>query len=153
IVGDRDVDFVHNAPRLVAAIRGAKVEMATLHAAGHNAHLEQPDAFNDEVVRFAREIDYLAPLTTAQRCRRPAAAATLFLMGWAAIAYGSWMLVRSDGNAAVPAPAPTQARVAALRTPGAPGVDTTRAAVAPGASSPTSPPPTQSPSQAAASAT
>lgn len=114
LVGERDVDFVYNAPRLVAAIRTAKVEVATIHGAGHNAQIEQPDEFNAAVVRFAREIDYLPPLTVTQKWARPALVAAGFLFGWAAIGYGSWLIVSSGDD---PPPQPVAAPVAASVAP------------------------------------
>lgn len=99
VAGDRDLDFVHGAPRLVAAIRRAPVQMATIPGAGHNVQLEEPDAFNHELVAFARQVAYLPPPTFAQRYRRPFLMGAGFVIGWIAIGWGAYTLVSSGANA------------------------------------------------------
>ncbi len=60
VVGNRDIEFVRNAPRMIASLRRNVVQMVTLEDAGHAANLEQPEVFNAAVVEFARGTGYLA---------------------------------------------------------------------------------------------
>ena len=66
VVGNRDAEFVRNAPRLVASLRRNIVQMVTLEDAGHAANLEQPEVFNAAVIRFATDCGYLADLKKAE---------------------------------------------------------------------------------------
>ena len=59
VIGDRDPDFVRNAPAFVAAMPAKLVRSITISDAGHAANLEKPAQFNAALVAFAREIDYL----------------------------------------------------------------------------------------------
>jgi pimeloyl-ACP methyl ester carboxylesterase len=69
VVGDRDKDFVLNAPRMVASMRRNAVQMVTIEDAGHAANLEQPELFRDAVVAFARSIDYIPEAASVSRRR------------------------------------------------------------------------------------
>lgn len=59
VVGDRDQEFVQNAPRLVANLRRNIVQMVTLEGAGHAANLEQPALFNAALLEFAIGLGYV----------------------------------------------------------------------------------------------
>jgi 2-succinyl-6-hydroxy-2,4-cyclohexadiene-1-carboxylate synthase len=59
IAGERDRDFMHGAPRMVAQMRQNRVQLVTFEDAGHAANLEEPDLFEEAVVGFAQEIGYL----------------------------------------------------------------------------------------------
>lgn len=59
VIGDRDAEFVENAPRLLRAIPPGLARQVTLRGAGHAANLEAPAEFERAVVEFAREIGYL----------------------------------------------------------------------------------------------
>lgn len=59
VAGERDPDFVHNAPRLVAQMRRNLVRMVTIEGAGHAANLERPDEFEAALFGFAQEIGFL----------------------------------------------------------------------------------------------
>jgi pimeloyl-ACP methyl ester carboxylesterase len=50
-VGELDQAYRERGERLVAAI-GANAHLAVIEAAGHAAHLEQPEAFNQVLLDF-----------------------------------------------------------------------------------------------------
>lgn len=127
VVGERDADFVHAAPRLAAGLRKAKVKLVTLADAGHLAQVDTPGPLATEITAFAREIDYLPPLTAAQRYRRPVAVGSGFAIGWLAIGWGAYTLVSSGGGgvnaqpnapvASTPTPATSVARTPTTAPP------------------------------------
>ncbi|MBI2767403.1 MAG: alpha/beta fold hydrolase [Chloroflexi bacterium] len=91
VVGDRDPDFVHNAPRLVAGIRNAPVKMVTLLGAGHAANLEQPAAFEQSLFEFAESIGYIQ-VKKGRNWTAIAIVAVAMIAGWAAlVAIGLWL--------------------------------------------------------------
>ena len=107
VVGDRDPDFVHNAPALVAGIRKADVQAVTLENAGHAANLEQPEAFNAALTAFAERIGYLKAAADAGRSRWKTYALVggAMVAGWAAlVVIGLQVLGGGEGEsrAAVP---------------------------------------------------
>lgn len=59
VVGDRDEEFVQNAPRMVERIPRGLARLEVLRGAGHAANLEAPEEFERLLVDFAREIGYL----------------------------------------------------------------------------------------------
>lgn len=59
IIGDRDRPFVEATPAFLAALPQERLTTVTIPGAGHAANLEQPEAFRDAVVAFARKIGYL----------------------------------------------------------------------------------------------
>ncbi len=59
VVGDRDAEFVQNAPRMVERIPKGLARVEVLRGAGHAANLEAPEPFERAVIDFAREIGYL----------------------------------------------------------------------------------------------
>lgn len=65
VIGDRDRPFVEAVPAFLAALPPELVSTVTLHGAGHAANLEQPGAFRDAVVGFARTIGYLREAQSA----------------------------------------------------------------------------------------
>jgi 2-succinyl-6-hydroxy-2,4-cyclohexadiene-1-carboxylate synthase len=69
IAGERDRDFMHGAPRMVAQMRQNRVQLVTFEDAGHAANLEEPELFNEAVVGFAQEIGYLRGAPLARRGR------------------------------------------------------------------------------------
>ncbi|MCC7364745.1 MAG: alpha/beta fold hydrolase [Dehalococcoidia bacterium] len=89
VIGDRDAEFVHNAPQLIANLRHDLVSTVTLAGAGHAANLEQPEAFNDAVVDFARRIDFIGEEAPAGAGGRPR---VLVLAGAALVTLGVGLL-------------------------------------------------------------
>jgi pimeloyl-ACP methyl ester carboxylesterase len=67
ILGDRDADFVANAPAFVARLPGEFVHTARMPGAGHAANIEQPEAFERIVLGFAAELG----LVDAPKSARP----------------------------------------------------------------------------------
>lgn len=59
VIGDRDTEFVRNAPGFLVAMDPTIARSVTLEGAGHAANLEQPEAFNTALYDFAVEIGYL----------------------------------------------------------------------------------------------
>lgn len=59
VVGAKDADFAPNAPAFLSRFP-QEVRSIVLPSAGHAANIEQPREFEDAVVKFAREIGYLA---------------------------------------------------------------------------------------------
>lgn len=59
IIGDRDLDFVKNAPAFVNRLPADLVETFTIEGAGHAANLEQPALFNAAVIGFAEALGYI----------------------------------------------------------------------------------------------
>ncbi|MFN8508600.1 MAG: alpha/beta fold hydrolase [Dehalococcoidia bacterium] len=101
VVGDRDPDFVHNAPGLVARIRKADVEMVTLENAGHAANLEQPAAFETALFAFAERTGYLKPAAAPGRSKLKtyAIVGAAMVAGWAALVIvGLRVLGADDGQ-------------------------------------------------------
>ncbi len=69
VIGDRDQEFVNNAPRMIANIRRNVVQMVTLEDAGHAANLEQPEGFRSALIAFSEDIGYLHEEKAAGRKR------------------------------------------------------------------------------------
>jgi hypothetical protein len=61
VIGDRDTDFVRNAPRFLVRLPEDLVDTFTIEGAGHAANLEQPELFNEALFAFAERIGYIAP--------------------------------------------------------------------------------------------
>ena len=65
VLGDRDADFVKNAPPFVNRLPAGYVYTARLDGAGHAANIEQPEAFAQTLLTFASEIGVLDAATAA----------------------------------------------------------------------------------------
>lgn len=59
VIGDRDLDFVKNAPAFVERLPANLVETFTIEGAGHAANLERPALFDAAVVGFAEALGYI----------------------------------------------------------------------------------------------
>lgn len=59
VIGDRDRDFVQNAPRFLVRMPSELVETFTIEGAGHAANLEQPEVFNRALFAFAERLGYI----------------------------------------------------------------------------------------------
>lgn len=138
VAGERDPDFVHNAPRLVAQMRRNLVRMVTLDGAGHAANLEQPAEFAAALLGFANEIGYLPDEPEAEEEAEEKPRGWLVMAGAAFVVLGAALLGASfildddpEPSQAITAP-PTRTAtlasdVAGARTEGA-GVATATAA-------------------------
>jgi len=165
VIGDRDTEFVENAPKLLKALPPGLARAVTLEGAGHAANLESPERFERAVVEFAREIGYLP-----QGGRGGERVNTvLTVLGGLLVAGGLALVGASfltgNGDSSPPAsrsgtetPAPTH-QVAGERTPGPASPTATEtstptprpagaAATATAATSPTARPPTRVPATA-----
>ena len=91
VIGDRDGDFVRNAPALIGAMPADKVRAITLTDAGHAANLEKPAEFNAALVAFAREIEYLEPPPAGEGSRR----GLFVFLGAALVVVGAALLAAS----------------------------------------------------------
>ena len=111
IVGDRDSDFVQNAPRLVANMRNNVVQMVTIEEAGHAANLEQPELFVEALMSFAEEVGYLPSTARAGPRRVVLLGGGIIIMAILALAAGIFFSGRGDdANPATPTrPATTAA--------------------------------------------
>lgn len=154
VVGDKDPDFVHNAPRLVAAIRNANVKLITLAGAGHAANLEQPEAFHKALFDFASSIGFLKgkAATGGRNWKAYAIVGAVMVAGWAGIVFAGIQLFGGDdapAGAAPPASSPV-ATVAGVRaTPTAQATATQPPTTAVAAASP---PPTNTAAPSATAA-
>ncbi len=94
VVGDRDLDFVKNAPAFVERLPGRLVETFTIEGAGHAANLERPALFDAAVIGFAEGIGYIAiPPFEPPPEKAHAGGLLLGVLGGAMVAGGVALLV------------------------------------------------------------
>jgi pimeloyl-ACP methyl ester carboxylesterase len=94
VVGDRDVDFVKNAPAFVQRLPAHLVETFTIEGAGHAANLERPALFDAAVIGFAEGIGYIAiPPFEPPPAKAHAGGLLLGVLGGAMVAGGVALLV------------------------------------------------------------
>ena len=98
VAGDRDAEFMRNAPALLEALRAPIVRSVTLADAGHAANLEQPAAFEAALLDLAHEIGYTEPHADDERPNGwlVMAGAAFIALGAALIGASFW-LGDSDG--------------------------------------------------------
>lgn len=92
VIGDRDLDFVKNAPAFVQQLPANLVETFTIEGAGHAANLERPALFDAAVIGFAEAVGYIeAPDFEAPKPARGGVALTA--IGGAMVLGGVSLLV------------------------------------------------------------
>jgi len=107
VIGDRDPGFLRVAPGLLERLPAVRTSWVTLEGAGHAANLSAPEAFNDALIAFARDIGYL-PEPERGTPRKSGVNSTLTMLGSALIVAGFAMLgaaflFRGGGGSANPA--------------------------------------------------
>ncbi|MCS7294022.1 MAG: alpha/beta fold hydrolase [Dehalococcoidia bacterium] len=125
IIGDRDSEFVENAPKLLKAFPPGLARAVTVEGAGHAANLEAPERFERAVLTFAREIGYLPrPEAGGERTNTVLTVlGGLLVAGGLALIGASFLTGSGDshppatGAGSTATPAATE-RVAGERTPG-----------------------------------
>ena len=166
VLGDRDADFVKNAPGFVNRLPGDYVYTARLDGAGHAANIEQPEAFERALLTFASEIGLIdAPRGRPTKGRNfgtlaLTAVGAALVMGGIALLTASFLTGGSSNNgperaaAAVATPTaksattPVITAVAGVRTEG-PSPTAPATATAPTTPTPAPPPPTSVPTKPA----
>ncbi|MFN0145448.1 MAG: alpha/beta fold hydrolase [Dehalococcoidia bacterium] len=145
VIGDRDTEFVKNAPPMLARLPAERLTVVTLEGAGHAANLEQPAAFHRALTTFAREIGYLgrpsAP-SPGLGSRLSVVAGAGFMVASLALLGGAVaMRLNRDGP---PAPLAAAAVVSGIASPSPATARTAppplpRTAVPPGSATPATP--------------
>ena len=100
VVGDRDRDFVVNAPRMLANMRRSSVQLVTIEDAGHAANLEQPELFHEALLGFGGDIGFLPESAKAGR-KRSARVLVIGSVLTAAVAGigGAYIIMNRDNGA------------------------------------------------------
>ncbi len=147
IIGDRDAEFVKNAPAFIERLPDGLAQTFTIEGAGHAANIERPALFDNALIGFGESIAYLP----ARTYTAPPAAEHARLGSMALSAVGAAMVVGGVGllvaavlvgrsgtgtNAANSAAAQAPVGVATFTRQSA--VDTAAGAKTAGASSPAS---------------
>lgn len=92
VVGDRDLDFVKNAPAFVERLPANLVETFTIEGAGHAANLERPALFDAAVIGFAEGVGYIT-IPPLEPPPGKAGGLVLGVLGGAMVAGGAALLV------------------------------------------------------------
>ncbi len=120
VIGDRDLDFVKNAPAFVDRLPEGLADTFTIEGAGHAANLEQPALFNAAVIGFAEAIGYIETPQPQLPAAPPGGSMALRAIGGAMVLGGASLLVAavfigrqgSGASQARPDATPTAARSA-----------------------------------------